>query len=817
MASVGGLQLLNSLTRIDAIDLSASKQLQGVAVSTPHIATWQVSSVPLGRLKCRAALSTGEKEKAGAAAAEAKSVRLGQSGLEVPPIGIGAWSWGDKFFWNDGDWNDKKVRDAKQAFDSAMDSGLHLFDTAEVYGTKQFGSDDSEKLLGRFIAERKRKGGEGNGVAPLVATKYAALPWRLGRRSVVDALKASLDRLGLPSVDLYQQHWPGLWGNEAERLTKAHAQLAKRGIPLASNQVHYNLLYRLPERNGVKRACEDLGVSLIAYSPLAQGVLSGKYTPENPPKGPRAQSYKTDFLVRAVPLLNRLRELGQKYGKTPIQVSLNWLVLQGDTVPIPGAKNSTQAQEFAGALGWSLSADEIEELRDIAKRVPPVQGFPVEACTHMAAAAGLQNAIVEVAARGDVLALSSCAQRRGVAVPGPRATTRQPGRAQCSQLRCGMAVVEKGKAAEAKGVQLGQSALEVPPIGVGAWSWGDKFFWNDGDWNDKMVRDAKQAFDCAVDSGLFLFDTAEVYGTRMLGSEDSERLLGRFVAERRQREGGSGGAAPLVASKFAPLPWRLGRRSVVDALKASLDRLGLPSVDLYQQHWLRGRAGGLRGVGSRQGQKRMRKAHAQLAKRGIPLASNQRNGVKRACEDLGISLIAYSPLSQGVLSGKYTPENPLTGPRAKTHTRELLVQAVPLLSRLQELGQKYGKTPIQLPASDTPWPCLSPCHVDRKMSFICNLHGAYMSSSVAAAAGAAGPTAVAAAEPQLLISWRVSLNWLILQGNTVPIPGAKSSSQAQEFAGALGWSLSSDEVEELREMAERVPPPEGFPIEDSWV
>eukprot|EP00897_Mesotaenium_endlicherianum_P005194 jgi/Mesen1/4702/ME000241S03743 len=109
-------------------------------------------------------------------------------------------------------------------------------------------------------------------------------------------------------------------------------------------QVHYNLLYRLPETNGVKRACEDLGVSLIAYSPLAQGVLTGKYTSENPPPGRRAITHPKLLVTKIGPLLNRLRELGQKYGKTPVQVSLNWLVQQGNTIPIPGAKTRSQVR-----------------------------------------------------------------------------------------------------------------------------------------------------------------------------------------------------------------------------------------------------------------------------------------------------------------------------------------------------------------------------------------------------------------------------------------------------------------------------------------
>ncbi|KAG6774454.1 hypothetical protein POTOM_021807 [Populus tomentosa] len=327
-------------------------------------------------------------------------VKLGGSDLEVTRLGIGAWSWGDTSYWNNFEWDDRKMKAAKAAFDTSVDCGITFFDTAEVYGSRfSFGAINSETLLGRFIKERKVKDPE---VEVAVATKYAALPWRLGRQSVLTALKDSLNRLGLSSVELYQLHWPGIWGNEgyidglgdaveqglvkavgvsnysASRLRDAYEKLKKRGIPLASNQVNYSLIYRAPEENGVKAACDELGVTLIAYSPIAQGVLTGKYTPENPPPGPRGQIYTPEFLTKLQPLLNRIKEMGENYSKTNTQVVLNWLVAQENVIPIPGAKNAQQAVEFAGALGWRLTSEEIDELRSLAMEIKPVTGFPVE-------------------------------------------------------------------------------------------------------------------------------------------------------------------------------------------------------------------------------------------------------------------------------------------------------------------------------------------------------------------------------------------------------------------------------------------------------
>ncbi|XP_078162713.1 NAD(P)-linked oxidoreductase superfamily protein [Carex rostrata] len=330
---------------------------------------------------------------------EEEKVKLGGSDVKVSKLGVGAWSWGDTTYWNDSQWDDRKLKAAKGAFDMSLDLGINFIDTAEVYGAGISGAINSETLLGRFIKERQQEKGS---CEVSIATKFAALPWRFGRGSVLSALKDSLSRLGLSSIDLYQLHWPGLWGNEGyidglgdaveqglvkavgvsnyseKRLRNAYAQLKKRGIPLASNQVNYSLVYRKPEENGVKSACDELGITVIAYSPIAQGVLTGKYTPENPPTGPRGRIYTPELLTKMQPLLKRIKEIGGSYNKTNTQVVLNWLICQGNVIPIPGAKNAEQASEFAGAVGWSLTETEIEELRSLASEIGSLVGFPVE-------------------------------------------------------------------------------------------------------------------------------------------------------------------------------------------------------------------------------------------------------------------------------------------------------------------------------------------------------------------------------------------------------------------------------------------------------
>jgi aryl-alcohol dehydrogenase-like predicted oxidoreductase len=154
--------------------------------------------------------------------------------------------------------------------------------------------------------------------------------------------------------------------NYSEREMRAlHGELAKLGIPLASNQIEYSLLRTMPETNGLLRACRELGVVVLAYSPLAQGRLTGKYSANTPPPGSRQFS---DYPMQEIePVVAELRRVGERYGgKAPAQVALNWLICKG-AVPIPGAKNAAQAEQNAGALSWRLSDDDVRALDRVSK------------------------------------------------------------------------------------------------------------------------------------------------------------------------------------------------------------------------------------------------------------------------------------------------------------------------------------------------------------------------------------------------------------------------------------------------------------------
>jgi aryl-alcohol dehydrogenase-like predicted oxidoreductase len=151
-------------------------------------------------------------------------------------------------------------------------------------------------------------------------------------------------------------------------MKRAHAALAKRGIVLVSNQVEYSLLKRDVERNGLLALCRELNVTLIAYRPLARGLLSGKYATQNPPPGFLGRMYSREYLQRLQPLIAQLRRIGQTYDKTPSQIALNWLICKG-ALPIPGATSVRHLQENVGALGWRLDDAEVAVLDQTSDRI----------------------------------------------------------------------------------------------------------------------------------------------------------------------------------------------------------------------------------------------------------------------------------------------------------------------------------------------------------------------------------------------------------------------------------------------------------------
>ncbi|MBV9709708.1 MAG: aldo/keto reductase, partial [Ktedonobacteraceae bacterium] len=167
----------------------------------------------------------------------------------------------------------------------------------------------------------------------------------------------------------------GVSNYSARLMQKAHARLARHDIPLASNQVHYSLLHRHPESDGVLDACRELKVALIAYSPLEQGLLTGKFRISNsdvalPGMARRLQSpgFRRSQRLKMEPLMQTMETIGLTHDKTIGQVALNWLLCRDESViPIPGARSERQARENAGTIGWRLSSEEFARI-DLASR-----------------------------------------------------------------------------------------------------------------------------------------------------------------------------------------------------------------------------------------------------------------------------------------------------------------------------------------------------------------------------------------------------------------------------------------------------------------
>jgi aryl-alcohol dehydrogenase-like predicted oxidoreductase len=148
-----------------------------------------------------------------------------------------------------------------------------------------------------------------------------------------------------------------------------HQILANRGVPLAVNQVRYSLLNRQIESNGIFQTARELGVTILAYSPLAQGLLTGKYTGASKPTGARSidKKFSQEGMQKLNPVISLLQSIGEKCDRTPAQVALNWLICQGNVIPIAGVKTAEQVIQNAGALGWRLTDDEIGELEEITR------------------------------------------------------------------------------------------------------------------------------------------------------------------------------------------------------------------------------------------------------------------------------------------------------------------------------------------------------------------------------------------------------------------------------------------------------------------
>ena len=277
---------------------------------------------------------------------------------KVSAIGLGTWQFGEA------GWGWGRELDHEEAIrivHRALELGINFFDTAEVYGNGR-----SEEILGEALRGRRHEA--------IIATKVAP-PLRPDR--IMQAARESLRRLDIESIDLYQLHAPdrnvplartmrairalmdagqvqqvGVSNFDLNQWQEAEAIL---GRPVVSNQVQYHLLGHQP-RNLLAYAHEE-GRIVIAYSPLAQGLLGGKYGPGNVPQDLRANFgiFNDDNLRRAPGVVETLRQVGEHYGVTPAQVALAWLLLDPQVIAIPGARSVAQLEANAAAADLRLT------------------------------------------------------------------------------------------------------------------------------------------------------------------------------------------------------------------------------------------------------------------------------------------------------------------------------------------------------------------------------------------------------------------------------------------------------------------------------
>jgi aryl-alcohol dehydrogenase-like predicted oxidoreductase len=311
---------------------------------------------------------------------------LGKTGIRITPIGLGMMEFSGGGGLMGFAFPTISQEEKNATVRAALDGGINWFDTAELYG---------KGVSEASLAQALKAAGKTNDEV-IVATKW----WPLLRtaRNIPHSIQDRIRFLGGYSIGLYMVHQPfsfsspeaemdamadlvaagkirsvGVSNFSAERMRRAHQQLEKHGLSLAANQVLYSLLDRSIETNGILDTAKELGVTIIAYTPLASGLLTGKYH-----KNPELLQKKSFFwrnrlqskLEKSRPLVQAMGEIGARYNATPAQVALNWVIhAHGETiVTIPGATKVQQAQESAGAQRFKLTEAEIARLDELSRQ-----------------------------------------------------------------------------------------------------------------------------------------------------------------------------------------------------------------------------------------------------------------------------------------------------------------------------------------------------------------------------------------------------------------------------------------------------------------
>ena len=309
------------------------------------------------------------------------SYTLAGSDVTIPLLGVGTWAWGDRATWGMGGYDADLTRvSIQEAWGASLDAGVTLFDTAEVYG-----GGESERIIGAMLA-----GDPSRAASAVIASKFLPYPWKLRVRGALPkSLRASLGRLGLPTVDLYQIHGPISLRSHAalaDALADAHEMglvkavgvsnyprgdpghgrsLAQRGMRLATNQIEFSLLRRSPETSGLLDDVQGIGrradrVLAARPGPAHRQVLGAATSARR--EGTSAVT-RWQWSKRSSPSSGESARSTE--GRRRVRSALNWVIAKG-AVPIPGAKNRHQAEDNAGALGWSIDDEDLARLDRVA-------------------------------------------------------------------------------------------------------------------------------------------------------------------------------------------------------------------------------------------------------------------------------------------------------------------------------------------------------------------------------------------------------------------------------------------------------------------
>ena len=312
---------------------------------------------------------------------------LGKTNIEVTPIGLGMMEFSGGGGMMGFAFPKINQEEKNAAVKAGLEGGINWFDTAELYG-----AGVSEAALATALKASGKTDEE-----VVVATKW----WPLFRtaRNIPKTIDERLRFLNGYRIGVYMVHQPfGLSSRESEmeemaklvnagkirsigisnfnpdQMRRAHRKLHERGLPLAVNQVRYSLLDRSIEKNGILETAKELGVTIIAYTPLASGLLTGKYH-KNPDllnkKSPIWRSRLRSGIEKSRTLVLALDEIAAKHNATAAQIALNWVInYHGDSiVTIPGVTKASQAQESAGAMQFKLTDDETARLDELSHAI----------------------------------------------------------------------------------------------------------------------------------------------------------------------------------------------------------------------------------------------------------------------------------------------------------------------------------------------------------------------------------------------------------------------------------------------------------------